>query len=174
VRLFVAIDLDAAAREAVAAEQRRLAKAIRDADGEELRWVPPERLHLTLVFLGEVADRQLPALTAVFDDEIVFAPFVARLTGLGVFPSRGAPKALWVGVGEGAPEVTELQRRAAELATRAGSRLEERVFRPHLTLARWRASRPADARRALAADPHREIAGPLPPARPTRRWRVLP
>jgi 2'-5' RNA ligase len=158
MRLFVAIDLDAAACDAVAAEQRRVAQAIRGTGGTAPKWVPPERLHLTLVFLGEVADARMPALAAVFDEAIVFEPFVARLTGLGVFPSRGAPKALWIGVGDGSRELTKLQRRAADVTTQGGVALEARAFRPHLTLARWRSSRHADARRALAADRRRDVA----------------
>ena len=54
MRLFVAIDLDAAARASIADEQRRLAACT--AGGTPVRWVKPDQLHLTLVFLGEVQE----------------------------------------------------------------------------------------------------------------------
>jgi 2'-5' RNA ligase len=158
MRLFLAIDLDEAARQAVAAEQRRVARAIQGADRSALRWVAPERLHFTLVFLGDVTDAQMPPFVAVVNDRLDARPFVARLTGLGVFPRRGAPKVLWIGVGEGAQEIADLQRRATGLTMRAGIPVEAQPFRPHLTLARWRTSRPIDARRVLAADGHLEVA----------------
>jgi 2'-5' RNA ligase len=157
MRLFVAIDLDAAARQAVADEQRRVARAVEGSDAV-LKWVPPERLHLTLVFLGEVADVKMPALTTVFAGALDVEPFAVGLAGLGVFPPRGAPKALWIGVGDGAQAVAALQRRAADLTRQSGIAVEERPFRPHLTLARWRTSRSTDARRALGADRRADIA----------------
>ncbi len=53
MRLFVAVDLSADAREAIAAEQKRIAAAMA-ASKSSLKWVKPEQAHLTLVFLGEV------------------------------------------------------------------------------------------------------------------------
>jgi 2'-5' RNA ligase len=54
--------------------------------------------------------------------------------------------------------VADLARLAVGLTLRAGVAVEDRPFRPHLTLARWRTSRPADGRRARDADRHQEVA----------------
>ena len=61
MRLFVAVDLDDAARTAIAAEQKRVAAAMDDARSS-VTWVKPDRMHLTLVFLGEVSDAHAPAI----------------------------------------------------------------------------------------------------------------
>ena len=53
MRLFVAVDLDENARWAIAAEQKRL-MATRAGSSKSLRWVRPEQMHLTLVFVGNV------------------------------------------------------------------------------------------------------------------------
>ena len=66
MRLFIAIDLDDGARAAIADEQRRL-KAAFDDSRSAIKWVRPEQMHLTLVFLGEVPDharRQLSTRSA--------------------------------------------------------------------------------------------------------------
>ena len=158
MRLFVAIDLDKTARAALAKEQHRIARIIESSDRTAPKWVPPERLHLTLVFLGEIAEGLLPALTEAFGAELSAEPFTAVVRGLGVFPRHGAPRALWIGLADGADEVADIQRQMADRMVRVGVPLEDRPYQPHLTLARWRTSRPSAAGRVLAADDHREVA----------------
>lgn len=138
MRLFVAVDIDAAARTAIARLQRRLkARAA-------LRWVNPEHLHLTLVFLGDVDDRTVPAAIESYARPIDTRPFDMTLQGLGIFPPRGAPRALWVGVGAGRDELIAVQRGLADRAHALRLAIDARPFSPHLTLARWRERRSAD------------------------------
>ena len=176
MRLFVAIDLDHGAREAIAGEQKRVARQIVGTDNSALSLVPPERMHLTLLFLGEVpamrsprgaADRGEPddvrgpssaAVIEAMHDDMDGVPFGVAFAGLGVFPSRGAPRVLWVGVANGRREIMGIQRQIADRFVRLGASLEDRAYHPHLTLARWRAARPADRHRALAADSGGEVA----------------
>ena len=160
MRLFVAIDLDDDARKAIADAQHRIAKTL-GAD-RSVKWVNPSHIHLTLVFVGEVADSAVPGIPEIVDAlsaDIDVRPFPAVFEGLGVFPPRGAPRVLWLGVGEGADEVVDLQRRVASRLARVGVMLESRPFHPHLTLARWRASRPADRKRVLSADARVPVVG---------------
>ena len=156
MRLFVAIDLDDDARALIAQAQHRLAKML-DAD-RSLKWVSPGHMHLTLAFLGEIAEPAVPAIVKSLSVSIDVRPFAAVFHHLGVFPPRGAPRVLWLGVGDGASDVIGTQRVVADRLVDAGMAVERRTFHPHLTLARWRSSRPSDARRALAAAPHTPIA----------------
>ena len=87
-----------------------------------------------------------------------FAPFALRFVGLGLFPGRGAPRVIWLGTTTGSEAASAVHRVAAERLRDAGVELERRPFHPHVTLARWRGARAADARRVLAADNGREIA----------------
>jgi 2'-5' RNA ligase len=151
MRLFIALDLDAAAREAIANEQKRLKTVLRESRGSSIKWVSPDHMHLTLVFLGEVEEARATALIGDVGRDVAQRPFDIVFGEIGVFPPRGAPSVLWMGVESGAEPAIALQQ---ELAARVAShdvRLESRPFRPHLTLARWRASRSADRERALAA-----------------------
>jgi len=150
MRLFVAINLDEAARAAVADEQKRLKTAIGETRSS-IKWVRPDHMHLTLVFLGEVAEAHAPAIVDAINEPVTQAPFDLGFGGIGVFPPRGAPTVLWVGAVTGAAESIELQRELADRVRRFGIALEGRPFHPHLTLARWKTSRGADRSRALAA-----------------------
>ena len=160
MRLFVAIDLDDRARAAVIGEQKRLASL--DPRGASLKWVRAEQLHLTIAFLGEVEESRAAVAAGVISGGVDQAPFEVEFEGLGVFPPRGAPRALWVGIGLGEAELRALARGIAEALMRAGFVLDARPFSPHLTLARWKVSRPGDRLRVIArtAGPDRSVSGP--------------
>lgn len=157
MRLFVAVDLSEDARRQIAVQQQRIAAAL-GGTIRSLKWVRAEHAHLTLVFLGRVDDSQVPSVVDALGRDVDRPSFEMILDGVGVFPPRGAPRVLWVGVAAGAPELSDLQRLMTERVTALGIELEDRPFHPHLTLGRWRASRPADRGRALAAAPSGAIA----------------
>lgn len=157
MRLFVAADLPDGAREAIAAEQKRMAAALGGEAGR-LRWVKPDHAHLTLVFLGDVEDARVPAVVDAIGRDIDATAFDIALEGAGVFPPRGAPRVLWLGLGRGARELIDLQHVLARRVAALGIPVEDRPFHPHLTLARWRESRTSDRQRALAAAPAGTVA----------------
>src|SRR5258706_4816969 len=101
MRAFVALELDDEARAAVVAEQRRLASTICRSSQGSLRWVRPEQLHLTLLFFRHVAEGRVPGLVDAMQADLDMAPFAITFAGLGVFPPRGAPQVLWLGLSEG-------------------------------------------------------------------------
>ena len=137
MRLFTAIELTDAARAAIAAEQGRLVESL---GSSRLRLVKPGQMHLTLVFIGEVNDERGARIVEVMERDIPMAPFRISLRGIGAFPPRGAPRVLYVAVDEGAEAAIGLH---AIVAERLGQR-DDRPFQPHLTLGRWRESRPSD------------------------------
>jgi 2'-5' RNA ligase len=146
MRTFIAIDLPAEVRAALAAVQRAL---------PEGRPVPAENLHLTLAFLGDQPDAALVELDEALS-RFRLAPFEMQLEGLGSF---GAPDVLWAGLRDPAP-VVALQARLKAALHGAGIELERRRFRPHVTLARF--PMPPDAAR-LAKMLARWSAFPSPP-----------
>jgi 2'-5' RNA ligase len=152
MRLFLAIELTDAAREAIAAEQERIAVRLRSSSGRP-RFVKPEHMHLTLVFLGEVADERVPAIVEAGATPIAQSSFVVGFGGIGTFPPRGAPRVLWLGVVEGEREVIALQAAVAARLVSLGVPPEARPFHPHLTLARWRDGQGADRPPAEAGTP---------------------
>ena len=149
MRLFIAIDLNESAREAIRTEQARLKKAL--AGRSSLKWVRDEQMHLTLVFLGEVADDLAQRIVDSINQPIDQVAFEASFGGVGMFPPHGPPRVLWIGMRDGAQQTIAVQRELAARVRRLGVELEDRPFHPHLTLARWRDSRASDRSRAADA-----------------------
>jgi RNA 2',3'-cyclic 3'-phosphodiesterase len=150
VRLFIAVELDEAAKNAIAREQKRIAPAMRESRST-LKWVKRDQMHLTLVFLGEVAEERASIVVEAVERPLAQRPFELAFGGLGTFPSQGAPRVLWLAILDGAKALVELQREMADRAAGCGIALESRPFSPHLTLGRWRESRPSDRRAALGS-----------------------
>lgn len=112
----------------------------------DLRWIPPERWHLTLAFLGEVEDRRLPDLVKRLGRAASRHP-VLRLRFAG--GGRFGRQVLWAGVQGDVPALGRLAGSVTAAARRTGLDVDERPYRPHLTLARTRT--PADLRPLLPA-----------------------
>ena len=161
LRLFVAVPLPAETVRAVSA----LVEGVRATDGaaivgpirrgsNDVRWVRFDGLHVTLRFLGPTLEDRVDAVAdAVRAAAAASAPFDVRLAGAGAFPTPERPRALWLGVDDGAAELRDLAARLdAELAL-AGWPPDERPFRAHLTLARSDGVRagPRLARHLMAA-----------------------
>lgn len=130
MRLFIALDLPAEIRDALAAWS-----ATELADRPELRVVPPEALHVTLAFLGWRAVRDAPLLGEIL------AEAAAPVRGLSVAGTawlpRRRPRVLAVDVEDPAGEMASLQARVlAALVAQVGFEPESRPFRPHVTVAR--------------------------------------
>src|SRR5262245_12320432 len=132
-RTFIAVEIGADIRESAVALQETLAKT-----GAEVKWVTPESMHVTLLFLGEVDDRELPAVCRVVK-EVAAAepPFPLRVSGVGAFPTPRRPKILGAGITDGADDLTCLyDKLEAKLLDLGCYRKEERGYTPHLTLGR--------------------------------------
>ena len=157
IRLFVAVDLDDRARVAIASEQQRIAAALGDARSS-VKWVAPDRMHLTLVFLGEVPEGRAAPIVDAMTREMPFDPFDISFRDVGVFPERGAPKVVWIGVSRGRDELIRLQAEIARRLEPLGVEREPRPFQPHLTLGRWRESRGADRRSVVEAARRESLA----------------
>jgi 2'-5' RNA ligase len=137
-RTFIAVDISEAIRTNTIALQESLAKT-----GAEVKWVEPESIHITLLFLGEVDDRELPAICrAVKDISAREAPFALRVAGVGAFPNARHPKILWAGITDGAEALRRLYDDLETKMLDLGCyRKEERGYTPHLTLGRAKADR---------------------------------
>src|SRR6476660_6570974 len=124
MRLFVAADLPDAARAAVAGVPKQMASALGGSAGQ-LKWVRAEHSHLTLVFLGDVAEPHAAMVVESIAGDVPLEPFEIVLESAGVFPARGAPRVLWVGVGAGAAALSTLQREIARRVSSLGIPLDE-------------------------------------------------
>lgn len=117
----------------------------------DLRWTSRELWHVTLAFLGEVAEdslvRLVPRLERGARRHFAFQLSVA---GAGAFPSPDRANVLWSGMSGDRRALAELSATVSAAARRAGAAPPNagRRYQPHLTLARCRA--PADVREIVA------------------------
>lgn len=100
-----------------------------------LRWTPADNIHLTLRFIGSTDDDQ----TTRFADSLArvrVEPFILPVGDVGLFPSRGPAKVLWVGVGQGHTRLYQLRKQVDEALLAVDSGLAMPGFHPHFTLGR--------------------------------------
>lgn len=127
-RLFVSIDLPDSVKDT-------LTKL--DPNLRAVRWLRPEQMHLTLSFLGDVAEEAEAKLRAALA-AIKVAPFFLPVSGIGTFPAKGWPKIIWIGVGTAHPHLFQLHKRVQDAALAAVLKPDLRPWHPHITLARCR------------------------------------
>jgi 2'-5' RNA ligase len=145
IRAFIAIELTAPIRERLGDLQSRMQQ---DLPPKLLRWVGPEGIHLTLVFLGEIPVEQVGPITEALGEACAgHAPFGISIAGMGCFPNTRRPRVVWVGVEEPSGALARLQRDVEGALEPLGFPPEGRRFSPHLTLGRVKGG----GKQALAA-----------------------
>jgi 2'-5' RNA ligase len=132
MRLFVAIDIPAETREALASLIAGLKPKCPSA-----RWVRPEAMHITLKFIGHTAPENLSAIRDALAKARSAKPIEMHFRSLGFFPNEKRPRVFWCGVQASSSAATL----AADLdhgLSKLGIASETRPFTPHLTLARFK------------------------------------
>jgi len=151
LRLFIAVEAPPAVKGAAVQVIDRL------RGRGDVRWVEPDRLHLTLKFLGDSSPEKLPQLTEILEENAnIFSRFVVELGDVGAFPNLRRPQTIWLGV-ERAEGLSRLAEEIDRAVCKLGFEREARSFRAHLTLGRVKSSQGlgalADALRAGAGCP---------------------
>jgi 2'-5' RNA ligase len=147
MRVFIAVDLTNEIRKTLADIQGELR-----ASSSSVRWVPPESIHITLKFIGELPEKRLEEIDSAMTG-FTWKPFTVTVRGVGFFPGNRSPRIFWAGL-----EAPTMKDMAEELDTRMeriGIDKEKRAFRPHITLARARDTR-IDSSLVTASEPYQE------------------
>jgi 2'-5' RNA ligase len=156
LRLFFAVELSEEVRARAAEHAARLRRAFPDV---RAGWERPEKMHVTLKFLGDVDAPRVPSLTRAAEAATRgLSPFTLTVEGTGSFPPRGAPRVLWLGLRDDSGRLALLQSRLEDECDSEGFAREQRPFKPHLTLARLRTPHGA---RELATAHANAAFGPL-------------
>lgn len=120
-RLFIALP--------VSEEIRAAACSLQKSIGGDVKWVERENLHVTLAFLGNTPEKDVPGIIAAME-----AAAKRPVFSVSFGPVESRPRILWVRVEEGAQELSAVARQLP------GEREDE--YRPHLTLGRPRRGKP--------------------------------
>ena len=136
-RTFIAIELPPQVHAHLADCQQRLRRA-----GGDVRWVRPDLIHLTLVFMGNVPTDMLADLEkTVREAAAPFAALAMRVQSAGRFPPRGLPRTIWIGIEEPGGGLAALQKALAQATAAFAEKEEDRSYTPHLTLGRVKSPR---------------------------------
>ncbi|HZL12002.1 MAG TPA: RNA 2',3'-cyclic phosphodiesterase [Prolixibacteraceae bacterium] len=100
-----------------------------------LKWAKPENWHITLIFLGNTSESEIALIQQLIVESFSrVQAFSTELIGVGVFPNTHKPKVLWLGL-ESLQFLMPAYTRLGELLQQNGFSLENKPFKPHLTLA---------------------------------------
>lgn len=134
IRSFIAIPLNGEVQRAA----RKIARELR-SENDGMKWVPEDNLHLTLKFLGDVVDRDVPQVCKAIRDCCRSIPsFELEFEGTGGFPNDQRPRVVWAGITGGGEFLIDLVSRLEVELAKLGFKPEPRDYRPHLTLGRVR------------------------------------
>ncbi len=151
MRVFLAAEFVPPVSSIVTQAQRLL----KSQGGAAFRWTAPEAVHLTLLFLGEVAREQVLPMTLVLTKAAAGRPaFSVSTAGWGAFPSPARARILWLGLADPEGSLARLADVLRGALAPFPVPLEERFFTAHLTLARLQGKgRPVDVRTILSTPP---------------------
>jgi 2'-5' RNA ligase len=134
IRSFIAIPIPAPLRKAAAGLVGRLA-----AERDGIKWVPTENLHVTLKFLGDVDNRQIPEVCRIVRACVEPTPaFSLIFRGAGAFPHPEKPRVVYAAVSEGGEPLQHIVARLETALADLGFKPEPRDYVPHMTLGRTR------------------------------------
>jgi 2'-5' RNA ligase len=167
MRLFTAIELPASVRNHLAG----LARAWAENWNEELlglshneyprvSWVRPENLHVTLKFLGEVPEPDVPRVCEALSDCAFSEPMRLNVDHIECLPPRGPVRVIAAGVGGDVGRLILLHREIEDACGKIGFAPESREYRPHITLARAKVPLPRHVRESLSAAGGRHVPVP--------------
>ena len=137
IRCFLAIELP-----------KLILRKIEEVQGDfrsthaDVRWVSPEKIHLTLKFFGNIEESRIdPIFNSIEEPVQNTLPFSLKVRGVGAFPHLKNPRVIWVGLVDGLEALASLQKETEAQLEKIGFPPENRPFHPHLTLGRMKSSR---------------------------------
>ncbi|HAA04117.1 MAG TPA: RNA 2',3'-cyclic phosphodiesterase [Syntrophobacteraceae bacterium] len=137
IRAFIALDLHQGVLRALAELQQEWQRT-----AAPVSWIKPESIHLTLKFLGNIANEQAAEIQALLlKVAAVNAPLRLQPMGCGAFPSIKQMRVVWVGLQGAVEELLKLQKSVEEALVPLGFAPEDRPYRAHLTLGRVKGRR---------------------------------
>jgi len=137
IRSFLAIEIPGIILKKIEEVQEDLKSSRAD-----VRWVNPEKVHLTLKFFGSVDESRIESIVKSAEGPMRnTSPFSLKVRGVGAFPHLKNPRVIWVGLVDGNEVLAVFQKQLEEELEKIGFEKEERAFHPHLTLGRMKSSK---------------------------------
>ena len=131
-RLFIAADVTEQTRSLIRAFQSEF-----HFFKNNIRFVSPQNVHLTLKFLGDVPEQKIPAILNRIESTVSsFQNFNYICKGTGVFPNAKRPKVLWLGITDGSEYLKQLSKLLNRALKDMPVQHDDKEFRSHITIGR--------------------------------------
>ncbi len=132
MRVFAALPIPSKIKEEIAVITRSIKKLYSD-----LKIVDILRMHITLHFFGGISDNEYDALADLWENQTLKIPVIKTAYGsIDFFPPSGKPRVIFLDLKEGSSRIVSYRERLEKLLTEAGFKKDEKIFKPHITLAR--------------------------------------
>jgi 2'-5' RNA ligase len=132
MRIFLAIDIPQNLKK----EIKKFISECYKIENRNIKYVEEENLHITLKFFGEVKKEKVKEIQNSFF-RVKQPNFRLKLSKIGCFPDFNRAKVLWIGI-EDSKELSNLFNLIEKQSINLGFKPEERDFKPHLTIARFK------------------------------------
>lgn len=132
-RIFLAIDLPQNVKTVIHNTQKKMSQQAPPI----IRWTKTNLLHITLKFAGELQDSDLQPIQHELDHSVsFFQTFSLEYEDMGIFPNKGNPRVLWLGIIPN-ESLTRLVQTIEPAFGAHGYEADKRPFQPHLTIGRF-------------------------------------
>lgn len=138
-RVFIAVRVDPGG------ELLKLCSSLKASLGmENIKWVDPGNIHLTLAFLGDTEEKRIKTLSNILGDICYnFKEFDFVLAGIGIFKNYRDPRVLWLGI-RSSDRLSAINNLITQGLKINSFKTDERPFSPHLTLGRIKSIRDSE------------------------------
>ncbi|MBQ5857184.1 MAG: RNA 2',3'-cyclic phosphodiesterase [Bacteroidales bacterium] len=107
------------------------------AHEKRINWVKPEHIHLTLKFIGNTPNEDIPKIIDGVGEMLQnHKSFTMDFNRTGIFGSRYAPRVLWLGMQNTPQELYDLEEDTLSTFDKLGYLRDRQNFVPHITLGR--------------------------------------
>jgi len=104
--------------------------------GENIRWTNPENIHITISFLGDTVEKLIKDINSMLKKKCEGSGrFELFIKGCGVFRNVNDPRIIWIGI-EPSEKLLSLDGIIMKGLMGLGIEIEDRPFKPHLTIGR--------------------------------------
>jgi 2'-5' RNA ligase len=114
-----------------------------------IKWVNPDNIHITLSFLGDTEERKIKSISSMLNEKCKGSgKFELIIKGSGVFRNLSDPRIIWTGI-EPSEKLMNLYEIIMNGLEGLDIKLEDRPFKPHLTIGRIKHLNDKEALKAL-------------------------
>ncbi|NOY09264.1 MAG: RNA 2',3'-cyclic phosphodiesterase [Spirochaetes bacterium] len=132
MRVFAALPIPSEIKEEIAAVNKSIKKLYSD-----LKIVDILKMHITLHFFGGISDNEYQVLADLWGNKTLKIPVIKTACGsIDFFPPSGKPRVIYLDLNKGSGQIISYRERLEKLLTEAGFKKDEKIFKPHITLAR--------------------------------------